>query len=242
MDTLSVFIAQIPRKTNVTALSHPLRQSQIDSCKSNKVKEEKFYVWKLLEYAVFSLFNKPLTDFNITLDKTGKWLSNGFEFSLSHSNGVVAVAISPYPVGVDVELIKKPKVNVYGKVFNDKQLIEFNRLPEDEKAEYFITKWANKDGCKWLAGQAMEDATMRSGVIHIGFPFIAEVDNKDKVVDLDNSKALEEQKLVEEYNSCIDRELDEYDVNTELQGIIDNMNVYFNNTYKFLNDFMKNRK
>ncbi len=145
MDTLSVFIAQIPRKTNVTALSHPLRQSQIDSCKSDKVKEEKFYVWKLLEYAVFNLFNKPLTDFNITLNKTGKWLSNGFEFSLSHSNGVVAVAISPYPVGVDVELIKKPNVNVYGKVFNDKQLIEFNRLPEDEKAEYFITKWANKE-------------------------------------------------------------------------------------------------
>ena len=59
-----------------------------------------------------------------------------------------------------------------------------------------------------------------------------EVDNKDKVVGLDNSKALEEQKLSEEYNSCINRELDEYDVNTELQGVIDNMNVYFDNTYK----------
>ena len=145
MYPLSVFVAKIPKNTPITTLSHPLRQNQIDDCLSYKVKEEKFFVWKLLEYAVNLVLGEPISNFDITLDKTGKWLSNGFEFSLSHSKGVVAVAISPNPVGVDIELIEAPKVNVFEKVLNDKQLKEFNLLPESEKIEYFITKWANKE-------------------------------------------------------------------------------------------------
>lgn len=57
------------------------------------------------------------------------------------------------------------------------------KLNDVEDYDNFI-KWASKEGYKWLAGQAMEDATMRSGVIHVGFPFVAEVDNKDKIVSL----------------------------------------------------------
>ena len=57
------------------------------------------------------------------------------------------------------------------------------KLNDVKDYDNFI-KWANKEGCKWLAGQAMEDATMRSGVIHLGFPFVAEVDNEDKIVSL----------------------------------------------------------
>lgn len=58
-----------------------------------------------------------------------------------------------------------------------------------------------------------------------------ELDKPSNIVNLDNSKALEEKKLEEEYNSCINRELDEYDASNELQSVIDNMNIYFNNTY-----------
>lgn len=57
------------------------------------------------------------------------------------------------------------------------------KLNDVEDYDNFI-KQASKEGCKWLAGQALEDATMRSGVIHIGFPFVVEVDNEDKIVSL----------------------------------------------------------
>lgn len=57
------------------------------------------------------------------------------------------------------------------------------KLNDVEDYDNFI-KQTSKEGCKWLAGQAMEDATMRSGVIHLGFPFVAEVDKENKTVAL----------------------------------------------------------
>ena len=57
------------------------------------------------------------------------------------------------------------------------------KLNDVEDYDNFI-KQTSKEGCTWLAGQAMEDATMRSGVIHLGFPFVAEVDNENKTVSL----------------------------------------------------------
>lgn len=57
------------------------------------------------------------------------------------------------------------------------------KLNDVEDYDNFI-KQASKEGCKWYAGQELKDATMRSGVIHLGFPSIVEVDNEDKTVSL----------------------------------------------------------
>ena len=57
------------------------------------------------------------------------------------------------------------------------------KLNDVEDYDNFI-KQANKEGCKWFAGQTLEDATMRSGVIHLGFPVIMEIDNDEKIVSI----------------------------------------------------------
>lgn len=57
------------------------------------------------------------------------------------------------------------------------------KLNDVEDYDNFITQ-ASKEGCKWYAGQELQDATMRSGVIHLGFPSVVEVDNEDKTVSL----------------------------------------------------------
>ena len=57
------------------------------------------------------------------------------------------------------------------------------RLNDIKDYDNFI-KQASKEGFKWFAGQALEDATMRSGVIHLGFPVVAEADNEDKTISL----------------------------------------------------------
>lgn len=57
------------------------------------------------------------------------------------------------------------------------------KLNDVEDYDNFI-KQANKEGCKWFAGQALEDATMRSGVIHLGFPVIMEIDNDEKIISI----------------------------------------------------------
>jgi hypothetical protein len=57
------------------------------------------------------------------------------------------------------------------------------KLNDVEDYDKFIAQ-ASKEGYKWYAGQELQDATMRSGVIHLGFPSVVEVDNEDKTVSL----------------------------------------------------------
>lgn len=57
------------------------------------------------------------------------------------------------------------------------------KLNDVEDYDNFIAQ-ASKEGCKWYAGQELQDATMRSGVVHLGFPSIVEIDNEDKTVSL----------------------------------------------------------
>lgn len=57
------------------------------------------------------------------------------------------------------------------------------KLNDVEDYDNFI-KQASKKGYKWFAGQALEDATMRSGVIHLGFPVIMEIDNNEKTISI----------------------------------------------------------
>ena len=57
------------------------------------------------------------------------------------------------------------------------------KLNDIEDYDNFI-KQASKEGCKWFAGQVLEDTTMRSGVIHLGFPLIMEINNDEKTVSI----------------------------------------------------------
>lgn len=81
------------------------RRKEISECKSAKVRREKSSVWALLEYAVKDAYGKKLCDFVFEKTSDGKWVSDKFYFSLSHSKNVVTVAVSDCPIGVDVESI-----------------------------------------------------------------------------------------------------------------------------------------
>ena len=57
------------------------------------------------------------------------------------------------------------------------------KLNDVEDYDNFI-KHAEKEGYKWYAGQAMTDSVLRSGVIHLGFPIVVEVDHEEKTISL----------------------------------------------------------
>lgn len=112
---------------------YPLeRQAEIDESKSEKVKLEKFSVWKLLEVAINDCFAKKIADFNFYKTENGKWQAKEFCFSLSHSKGVACVAVSKTPVGVDVENVKSFQNKVC-----EKEGATFNKIAtEKEKTTY----------------------------------------------------------------------------------------------------------
>lgn len=138
---LSVFTAQISDDVDVDEVYPPLRNEEILSCKSEKAKREKFCAWKLLEFAFLRAFGRDIREISFRKTENGKWECDFCYFSLSHSHGAVAVALSDSPVGVDIEKISP--------LHNRKGVAE-KVLTQTEKAEYQRLAVCPKQAERWL--------------------------------------------------------------------------------------------
>ncbi len=143
---IDVYVAEIPDDGEVPDdLFPPARQKEIDSVSDARVKREKYFVWKLFAYAVKKSFGKEITDLRIFKSDTGKWHCDACEFSLSHSHGVACVAVSKTAVGVDVEKISRPTVDLSEKILSGQEYAEYRALSENEKIDYIIGAWSKKE-------------------------------------------------------------------------------------------------
>ena len=66
-------------------------------------------------------------------------------FSLSHSNGVIALAVSKEEIGLDIELIKDVKDNLALKVMNEAEYNIYKGLSKNDKISYFYEVWTSKE-------------------------------------------------------------------------------------------------
>lgn len=110
-DLLHVYIAQFPFKADNKKIFPPSRAEEIESCSDERVKRQKFYVWKLLEAALSKSLGLNIDNLDIRRTDSGKWECSKCCFSLSHSGNFVAVAVSQAPVGVDIEKFDKARFN-----------------------------------------------------------------------------------------------------------------------------------
>ncbi len=143
---LDVYVAEIPQNISLTRLYPKKRNAEVEACKNERVRLEKYCVWKLLELAVDRSFGLKLEDLDFKKDKNGKWSADKLFFSLSHSNGVVAVAVSRKPVGVDVEaLVSIRGDKLQNRVFSPSELEEYNSLAEEHKKLFMLEMWTKKE-------------------------------------------------------------------------------------------------
>ncbi len=140
-----VYYAKIPKKYTFERVYPLSRQKEIDSLSNIKVKEQKYFVWKLLSVSLNHLFGMDIKQFHFSKKPSGKWVCKELYFSLSHSKNVVAVAISCEPVGVDLQAIVNIKGKLENKTLTKKEKQEYNALLDEQKQEYLITKWAQKE-------------------------------------------------------------------------------------------------
>lgn len=140
-----VYVTQIPNG-ELGSVYPEERQREIDLIKNEKLKREKYYVWRLLEYALADSFGKDISELEFTKQDSGRWSTPFCEFSLSHTDGVVAVAVSHEPVGVDVEIVK-PRCNdqTVKRVLGAEKYLQYRNLPEEEKDDFFFSVWTKKE-------------------------------------------------------------------------------------------------
>ncbi len=146
MAVVDVYIAKIPDGLELAPLFPKEREDEVGGVSNERVKKEKYFVWRLLEYALERSLGLRMKRLKISKSENGKWRSPSCEFSLSHSDGAIAVAVSRAPVGVDIEALSAhTSERLYERVFTEEELAEYNALPEDKRREYFISAWTAKE-------------------------------------------------------------------------------------------------
>ena len=145
MRKIYVYYSGIPDRAAERELYPDERMKEIRECKNERVRREKHRVWELLEYAVKDALSLDFNNLQFTKTESGKWACDSFEFSLSHSDGAVAVAISDAAVGVDIEEVRVIDSRLAAKVLTDSELEFYYGLCDAEREGFLLDSWCKKE-------------------------------------------------------------------------------------------------
>ena len=143
---VDVYVAAIPRDIPLTPLYPDIRQAELDGVSNEGLKREKWCVWKLLEYALERSLGIKMKNVGFEKSSTGRWGTERCDFSLSHCDGAIAVAVSRKPVGVDIECVSLQRQERFAdKILTDGERTLYEQLPEEKRAGFIIEKWTAKE-------------------------------------------------------------------------------------------------
>lgn len=80
---------------------------------------------------------------------------NRFDFNISHSHKWVVCAVSDYPVGIDVEVLKSTQYDIAKRFFSEDEYAQLQKQPENEKQAYFIKLWTLKESYIKAVGKGL---------------------------------------------------------------------------------------
>ena len=143
---IKIYIARLPQTECDEPLLCAERQNEINSVSNERVRREKYYVWKLLEYAIKDGFEKDASNIRFVKSKNGKWSCKELEFSISHSTDAIAVAVSDNSVGIDVERIRvKRSKKLADYILTEREYFEYSDIPDEKSEDYIVRKWCQKE-------------------------------------------------------------------------------------------------
>lgn len=146
MPVVDVYIATLPGEDIKEPLSCSLRQKELEGISNPNVKREKYYVWKLLGYALQRSFGLKIEDLTFQKTDEGRYFTDKAEFSLSHSKGALVVAVSRGAVGVDIEEKSTGfREGMAERVMTQTEYEAYTKLPEKAKHGFFVELWTAKE-------------------------------------------------------------------------------------------------
>jgi len=141
----AVYVAVIPENSMLGTVYPPARKAEIDRCSNERVRFEKYYAWKLLELGIIENLGLPMEFVRFTKNEYGKWGADKCFFSISHSEGAVAVAVSDKNIGIDIEAVKRYREGIEQKILTPAEMQVLLGLDGDRAKEYIIRKWSEKE-------------------------------------------------------------------------------------------------
>lgn len=119
------------------------KKAKLDNYKSDIDKKLRLYAELLMRVVIHQDLNVENDDIEFETNSYGKpYLINNqdYPFNLSHTNNMVAVAISNNPVGVDIEKIKEIEMGIAKRFFTEHEL---NYIEKFQDKIYEI--WTKKE-------------------------------------------------------------------------------------------------
>jgi len=154
LNGIDVYVSEIPEDVIIESVYPPIRDKEIAEIKNDKVRAEKFRVWKVLLYAIKNSLGVDPETVKFKKTSSGKWQADGFYFSLTHSGNKVAVAVSPFEVGVDME----QKNLFFSKITAEKEERFAGKITADSEElpktfEELIILWTKKESAYKFLGK-----------------------------------------------------------------------------------------
>ena len=149
-----VYFAPLPDGEIGAPLLPEARWLAVKDIKNDKVKKEKYFAWRLLEYGLSDSFGLTVAEAALTVGEFGRWSSPYVFFSISHSSGALAVAISDSPCGIDIE----PECGRWSeelakRYLNDEEYARYSANPEASRREEFLKIWTTKEAIFKASGK-----------------------------------------------------------------------------------------
>ncbi len=142
---VDVYIAAIGSGP-VGSVYPPARQERMDASANENQRRQRYFVWKLLEYAVAKSFGLKFDEQDFSVNAEGKWRCKACFFSLSHSRDAVAVAVSDRPIGVDIESLERTLApGLENKILTEKERLACGALDGTRRQTYLLEKWCAKE-------------------------------------------------------------------------------------------------
>ncbi len=143
---VDVYVAEYPFDYGDFEILPKERAEEIAQCSNTQVKQQKHYVWKLLEYGLEHSLGLKITDVKLTPAPEGGWQCDKCKISLSHSGSAVAVAISKSNVGVDIESCDRDFTpQLAGKILSPSEMNVYESLASDMQQDFLLQQWTKKE-------------------------------------------------------------------------------------------------
>ncbi|MBO5789945.1 MAG: lecithin retinol acyltransferase family protein [Clostridia bacterium] len=141
-----VYIAALPENASIGDTACKARRAELAAISNEAVKREKYFVWKLLCYALERSFGRRAAKCEFKKERYGGWSAGEYEISLSHSDGALAVAVSRAPIGIDIERVHTPRgEKMAQRILNEQELAAYESTSPEKKEERLIELWTAKE-------------------------------------------------------------------------------------------------
>ena len=149
-------------------LDAPERQqlSKLDNSKQRRYQQQFAWSRLLLRRSLNAMpLEAPANQWRIERGKLGKPffqhenLHSPFEFNISHSSELIALAMSHDPIGIDIEHTtrKNNTEQIAARYFSKPEQEQLNRLATAQRAEHFTRLWTLKEAYAKCLGVSLFD-------------------------------------------------------------------------------------